>query len=52
MPLEAKYVSVAFSDHMSYIVKIQLPGPLSTVLSPRIRPVFKTKPEVVRDKIC
>ena len=42
---------MAFSDHMSHIVKIQLPSPLSTVLSPTIRPVFKVKPEVVKDKV-
>jgi exonuclease III len=33
-PIEAKYVSVALSDHLSYIVKINLPAPLSTVLCP------------------
>ena len=51
LPIEAKYVSVAFSDHMSYIVKIQLPDPLSTMICPKNRPVFKTKPEVVTDRV-
>ena len=50
-PVEAKYVSVAFSDHMSHIVKIHLPSPLSSVLCPKARPVFKIKPEVVKDKV-
>ena len=50
-PVEAKYVSVAFSDHMSLIVKIHLPSPFSTVLCPKTRPVFKTKPEVVKDRV-
>ena len=49
--MEAKYVSVTFSDHLSYVVRIQLPALLATVLCPKSRPVFKTKPEVVRDKI-
>ena len=42
---------MAFSDHISHIVEIQLPSPLSTVLSPTIRPVFKVKSEVVKDKV-
>ena len=50
-PLEAKYSSVAFSDHMSLIVKIQLPQSLSTGLCPRTRPIFKTKPEVITDPV-
>ena len=51
VPVEAKYVSIAFSDHMSHIVRIELPEALSTVLSLKTRPVFKTRPEVVRDKV-
>ena len=51
VPVEAKYVGVAFSDHMSHIVKILLPSPLSTVISPKVRPVFKIRPEVVKDKV-
>ena len=42
---------MAFSDHMSHIVKILLPSPLSTVISPKVRPVFKIRPEVVKDKV-
>ena len=51
VPTEAKYVSVAFSDHLSYIVTLKLPSPLATILSPKSRPLFKTKPEIVKDKV-
>ena len=51
VPDEANYVSVAFSDHMSHIIRISLPETLSVVLCPKSRPVFKTRPEVVRDKV-
>ena len=49
--LEAKYSSIAFSDHMVYTVKIQLPEALSKILSPKSRPLFKTKPEVIQDPL-
>ena len=51
VPVETKYVSVAFSDHLSYIVKSKLPGPLQTIFSPKSRPFFKTRPDVVKDKL-
>ena len=47
--IEAKYVSVAFSDHMSHIISIKLPGPLSKIKCPKSRPLFKIKPTVVQD---
>jgi exonuclease III len=49
--IDAKYVSVAFSDHMSHVVTISLPDPLSVILSPRTRPLFKVKPDVVKDPL-
>ena len=47
--LEAKYVPLAFSDHFSHIVRISLPDPLSRILSPKCRPSFRLRPEIVRD---
>ena len=48
---EARYISVAFSDHMAYIVKINVPESIRSVSSPKFRPVFKIKEEVVKDKV-
>ena len=48
---DAKYVSIAFSDHMSHIITISLPDPLNVVLSPKTRPLFKVKPEVAKDHL-
>ena len=47
--LEASYHSLAFSDHMAHVVRYELPAPLDRILSPRSRPTFKVKPEVVTD---
>ena len=47
----AKYVSVAFTDHLSYIVTLQVPTPLESLLSPRSRHFFKTTPAIVKDKV-
>ena len=47
----AKYEPVAFSDHMAHIVTFTLPAPLSRLLSPKSRPIFKIRPEVIRDKV-
>ena len=49
--VEVKYCSIAFSDHMGLIVTIKLPDPLAKILSPKSRPLFKTKPEVISDKL-
>ena len=48
---EAKYVPVALSDHMAYIVSIAVPGLPSSIFSPRSRPLFKVRPEVILDKV-
>ena len=45
----AEYLSVAFSDHMSFVVRLSLPG-LDKIISPKTRPHFKTSPEVIHDK--
>ena len=46
----AEYVPVAFSDHLALNVKIDIPDPISRFCSPRSRPVFKIREEVVRDR--
>ena len=46
----AEYLSVAFSDHMSFVVRLSLPG-LDKIISPKTRPHFKTSPEVIHDKV-
>ena len=48
---EAKYLPLAFSDHFAYIIKISLPEPLSKILSPKSRPSFRLKPEVILDVV-
>ena len=49
--IEAKYEPVSFSDHLSYTVSFSIPAPLARILSPRSRPIFKIKPDIIRDKI-
>ena len=48
--LEAEYQSVAFSDHMAFLVTLSVPG-LENVISPKSRPLFKTSPEVIADSL-
>ena len=45
----AEYLPVAFSDHFALNVKIEIPDAISRYCSPRYRPVFKIREEVVRD---
>ena len=49
--IEARYEPIAFSDHMADIVTLSLPDSMARILSPRSRPLFKIKTEVIRDKI-
>ena len=49
--IEAKYEAVAFSDHMAFIVELEVPEEIEKMLSPKYRPVFKTSPEVVNDPL-
>ena len=49
--IEANYVSIAFSDHMAYIVKTTLPETLKVVSGPKYRPIFKIKEAVVKDEV-
>ena len=36
---------------MAYTVKLKLPSYLAKIFSPKSRPLFKSKPEVVQDKV-
>jgi len=47
----AFYVPVAFSDHFCHVVEFRLPSPFKHIISPRSRPIFKIKPEVIKDDI-
>ena len=46
---DSKYVSLAFSDHFGLLVSYSLPDQISRMLSPKSRPLFRTRPEVVTD---
>ena len=48
--LEAKYVGVAFSDHLTLVVKIKLPQNMEKIVSPKSKPLFKAKPNVIQDE--
>ena len=48
--MEAEYISVAFSDHMSYLLKLSVPE-LDKFVSPKMKPNFKTSPEVIYNKL-
>ena len=50
-PVQAEYVSIAFSDHLAFIETISIPDNMSKVISPRSRPFFKTSPVVVKDPV-
>jgi hypothetical protein len=47
--IQAEYVSVAFSDHLAYIVTIKVPTSLTKLICPKNRPLFKIKPETAKD---
>ena len=49
--VEAYYVGVAFSDHFSLIVKMCLPEKMSKLLSPKAKPLFKSRTEVIQDPV-
>ena len=50
-PVAAWYESVAFSDHLVHVVQLAIPDPLGKISSPKSRPFFKTRPEIIRDKL-
>ena len=47
--LDVSYVDVAFSDHLSLIVKIKAPKSFAKLSSPKFRSFYKSKPEVIKD---
>ena len=49
--IQAFYVGVAFSDHFSLIVKIKLPENMTKYSSPKYRPLFKSKPDIIDDEL-
>ena len=49
--IDARYEPIAFSDHMAYIVSLSVPTLSSSSISPRTRPLFKIRPEVIGDKL-
>ena len=50
-PIEVNYVGVAFSDHCALVAKIKLPKCNEKFSSPKFSPLFKAKPEAVRDDV-
>ena len=48
--IELFYVGVAFSDHISHVIKIELPKNAAKITSPKSRPLFKSKPAVIQDE--
>ena len=45
----ADYKSIAFSDHMASIYIMSVPASIHKILSPKHKPQFKSKPEVITD---
>ena len=50
-PIAARYEGVAFSDHLAYVVHHHLPASMDLFLSPKSRPFFKTRIEVIKDEV-
>jgi hypothetical protein len=48
---EAKYLPLAFSDHFAHVVQFILPDQHSKVLSPKSRPSFRLRAEVLKDSV-
>ena len=49
--IAVKYLPLAFSDHFALVVKIYLPDLMARTISPKCRPSFKLKPEVIMDSL-
>ena len=47
----ATYHPLAFSDHHSHVLKVELPDPFARLLCPRSLPAFRIKVEVVQDEL-
>ena len=48
---QAIYVPVAFSDHFANVVEFLVPDSFAQVISPKCRPSFRVKAEVIRDNV-
>ena len=48
---KAIYVPLAFSDHMAHVVEFIVPPNFSKIISPKSRPSFKIRAEVIMDNI-
>ena len=48
---QAIYVPVAFSDHMAHVVEFLVPDNYAQMISPKCRPSFRVKAEVIRDNV-
>ena len=49
--VSAIYTSVAFSDHLAQIYTMTTPASIHKLMSPKHKPLFKSKPEVITDTI-
>ena len=49
--IEVNYVGVAFTDHNALVVKIKILPNCKKYMSPRVSPLFKAKPEAVKDEV-
>ena len=49
--VEANYLPIAFSDHLSLIIKTAVPDSLSRAINPKCRPTFRLTPEVIKDPL-
>ena len=49
--LSANYISIAFSDHHASVYRLKAPENLCKPLSPRHKPLFKARAEVVADPV-
>ena len=48
---EAKYLPLAFSDHLGHLVRMVLPDILSRAFCPKSRPSFRLTSEVIKDRV-
>ena len=47
----AKYIPLAFSDHFAHLVQFILPNKMARILSPKTRPSFRLKADVISDSV-
>ena len=42
---------VAFSDHFAHVVEFLVPDNLSSIMSPKCRPSYRIRAEVIKDQV-